>query len=215
MLRKNLSSQLTKTPLRLTGALWILSLQVVFNLNGANDYHLFRRLMELTQEIPASRCHGHKLVVLSRLENPKFWRTTDRLNRIYYIWVNSFVSVISVVFGGLLFINRYEKVGIWYYLCIQTFHMVHTAYTFFLFFHSVFTTNFLQFITVMRIFIEKFSRIVSRTAELNALNTKRSKQFNRKLSRLLLEHNQVHLEMLEMNAFFSRLVCVNLTHFFL
>lgn len=162
----------------------------------------------------------HKVVGLSRSENDEFWRTVDRFNRIYYLSVNSFVSLISVIACGLLFISRFEQVGIWMYLCMQTLHVVHTAFTIFLFFHDIGTTNVL-FMEVMQIFTRKFRSIASRTVKLNALmapnvlNTNRAKQFNRRLCRLLYEHNLVHSELFEMNSLFSGFVAANLVFLFL
>lgn len=191
---------------------------MVFNNHlNANEYHLFRRWMVLTQEMPSS---DHKVVGLSRSENDEFWRTVDRFNRIYYLSVNSFVSLISVIACGLLFISRFEQVGIWMYLCMQTLHVVHTAFTIFLFFHDIGTTNVL-FMEVMQIFTRKFRSIARRTVKLNALmapnvlNTNRAKQFNRRLCRLLYEHNLVHSELFEMNSLFSGFVAANLVFLFL
>lgn len=169
--------------------------------------------MQLTREMPESR-HRNEVVGLSRAKNEQFWQTVHWFNRIYYPSVNSFIFVFSAVISGLLFINRFENVDIWLYLVVQALHVLHTFVYLFFFLHSIYTVN-LLFVAVMAIFAKKFSSIASRTVELNALDASSSKQINRKLSRLLFEHNKVHLEMLEMNALFSGFVAVNLVHLFL
>lgn len=203
----------TKPP-RVTGVSWAVCLHFVFNqLNSQNGYYLFKRWMLLTQEMPPSCYRDYKVLGLSREKNDQYWRTVDWYNRIYYYSFNSFVFVFSLVVSGLLFMVPYEGVGLWFYLAIQAFHTVHTILYVLFFYHAICSVSML-FISVMGIFIKKFKHIASRTAELNAMNAPRNNKFNRKLFKLIFEHNRVHLELMEMNAFFSKFVAVNLVHLF-
>lgn len=170
--------------------------------------------MQLTQEIPADRTPN--AIGLSRGENDRFWRTVDRLNRIYYRSMNTFIGVFSAIICALLFMVRFEKVDLWYYLIMQTFHILHTTFFLFFFIHSVCSVNVLL-IAVMVVLIKKFRRIARRVEALNARNAQNAAKLvnNRRLTRLLFEHNKTQLELLEMNAFFCRFVAVNLVHVFL
>lgn len=110
-----------------------------------------------------------------------------------------------------LFVVHFEKVNWWLFILIQVVNCWHIPTFFFYFFHGVHTIN-LLYLEVMRILTKKFHSIAKRTAKLNASGTK--KNFNRRLSNLLFEHNKVHVELQEMNAFFSNLLAMNLVHLF-
>ena len=197
----------------LAAASWNLSLYVVFNhWNVRDDYYLYGQWMRLTQEIPAESNPNYKLVGLSKEENDKFWQTERWFNQIFYRSVNVFLSFIAIFISGLLFMVRFESVALWLYLLVQTVNALHLACFFFLFFNSIYTVNAL-YIAVIRILTKKFDRIASRTARLNAPRGAKPIN-NRRLSRLIFDHNRVHLELLEMNAFFSSFVAVNLVHLF-
>lgn len=191
---------------------WSVALYLVFNhWNARKDYYLFRQWMSLTQEIPPKSNPNYRLVGLSAEENAKFWQTEDLINRIIYRLANCFLLFFSIIASGLLFIVRFEKVNLWFYLFMQTINVLHVACFFFCFYHSIYMVNIL-YISVVRILTKKFHAIAARAAQCNAARFKVVN--NRRLFRLLYEHNRVSLELLEMNAFFCNFVGVNLVHLF-
>ena len=167
--------------------------------------------MRLTQEIPAESDPNYKLVGLSKEENDKFWQTERWFNQIFYRSANCALAFFSIIISGLLFAVRFESVDLWFYLFMQTVNALHLACFFFSFYHSIYTMQIL-YIAVVKILTKKFNRIASRAARLSASKAKLIN--NQRLSRLLLDHNRVNLELLEMNAFFSNFIGANLVHLF-
>ena len=167
--------------------------------------------MFLTQEIAPKNDSDYKLVGLSKEENEKFWRIEDRFNRIFYRSSSALIIWFSIIISFCLFLVRFERVNIWFYLAMQAFNIAHVACFFLCFYHSIYTMCALH-VAVMIVITKKFKRIADRVRRLNAPEAKLIN--NRRLSRLLLEHNRVHVELQEMNTFFSRFLGVNLIHLF-
>ena len=169
--------------------------------------------MLLTQEIPAKK--NERPVGLSREENDQFWRTVDRFNALFIPAISYSVIPLAMVLNIGLFVVRFKELdsewGFWVFLFIQVVNCWHIPAFFYYFYHGIHSIN-VMYIEVMRIVTKKFNCIARRTAELNARRTKMTD--NRKLSRLLFEHNKVHVELQEMNAFFSNIVACNLIHLF-
>lgn len=176
------------------------------HLNAKDGYYLFLKWMYLTQEIPSNR-----LVGLKKEENDRFWQTVDWFNQLFCRSVSYSVIPMSLVIAIGLFVVRFENVNLWLFLCIQAINFWHIPAFFYYFFHSIHSVN-VMYIEVMLIVKNKFNRIAIRAAELNVRGTKMID--NRKLSQLLFEHNKVHVELQEMNAFFSNFLACNLIHLF-
>ena len=167
--------------------------------------------MFLTQEIAPKNDSDYKLVGLSKEESNKFWRLADWFSQIFYHSSSGFLILFTIVISIGLFLVPFEHVGIWFYLTIQAIHAAHIACFLLFFYHSIYTMSVLH-IAVMRVITKKFKRMVDRVRRLNAPGAKLIN--NRSLSRLIIEHNKIHVELQEMNTFFSRFVGVNLVHLF-
>ena len=187
---------------------WGIAHHVVFNhLNAKNDYYLFKQWMYLTQELPTS----DRPFAITKEENNQFWRTADWFNGLFVRLVNYSIVPLSTVIAVGLFVVHFENVNFWVFLGIQVINIWHLPAFFFYFFHSIHSVN-VMYIEVMRILTKKFNSIAKRTAQ---LNSRRAKMVdNRKLSQLLFEHNRIHVELQEMNAFFCNFVSMNLVHLF-
>lgn len=181
---------------------------VFVELNSRNDFYLFRKWSYLTQEIAAKK--NERPVGLSRGENHNYWRTVDWFKGIFYRALNCLIVAFSVVLNVGLFVVRFEEINFWLFLFIQVINCWHIPAFFYYFFHAIHSIN-VMYVEVIRVLSLKFNRIARRTAQLNVGRTKR---INRKLFKLLFEHNRVHVELQEMNAFFSIFVSMNVIHLF-
>lgn len=91
------------------------------------------------------------------------------------------------------------------YILVQTFHICHTNHALFSFLHCFFSLN-IFYATGMRFTTKRLRHIARQVQSL----TQSSKSINnRKLSRLIIEHNQVHHDLIRINEFFRNFVGFN------
>ena len=95
------------------------------------------------------------------------------------------------------------------YILFQTLNVIQIVHALFSYGHCFFTLN-LFYLTCIRFFSKRFNYIARK---LDGLKT--SKQIdNRKLCRLIIEHNRVHHDLILINDFFKYQVGFNLVFFF-
>ena len=104
--------------------------------------------------------------------------------------------------------SRFEGVDIFSakYILLQTIHVLNAFHSFYAFFHCVFTLS-LYHITCMRFFTRRFHHIGKQVKHLNGSAERVSCQ---KLSRLIVEHQIVHHELIFINDFFKNYSGYNL-----
>lgn len=97
------------------------------------------------------------------------------------------------------------------YIFFQAFHVVIVSYGLFSLIHCFYSLN-LFYVTCMLFFTKRF-RFIGR--EVERMSVSKSKPIdNRKLSRLIIEHNIVHYDLIQINDFFKSFVGFNLISYF-
>ena len=177
-------------------AVWLTALQIVFNwLNARQDYALYRKWAKLSGEMPGKQ--NSRVPGISRAENEKFWQSEDqftyRCSRAIYFSLFGF----SFVYSAMLFMTD-SQTDLCTYLLLQAINIAHFTFLVFKFLPSIYLTS-LFFLNLMRFFVKRF-RFIAR--KIKRLNAKIEPVPNRKLTRLLYDHNRVHLDLIEMNRFF-------------
>ena len=186
---------------------WVICLNVIFNhLNTRQDYHLYRRWMRLTLELPVKpKDCDYKAFGFSKAKNKQFWAAEDEFNYKWNSAMNGLLFVFSFVVAILLFLAPYEGPIDIKYLLLQTIHSVHIHLVFFTFLNSIYSLN-LFYNQVLSFFAKKFSYILRRVQHLQPPN----QIDQRKLIKLIYQYQVVQFELIEMNAFFSSFVGVGL-----
>lgn len=187
---------------------WILSVHYIYNyVNAKNDYRLYIRWMQLTQEVPAKT---DRVAGLSRAENRSFWSAEKLLFYYFHRILAVFLVIFLVVVNSLFFIFLFD-VDWPTYVLFQTISICHDSYMVYWFLQNFYTIN-LSCIVVMVFFAKRFRFIAKRLERLN--RPKSTPIDNRKLARLVRDHKRVELELLEINEFFKNFLGTNLGHFF-
>ena len=193
--------------------LWGFSFNYVFSwLNARKDYKLFRVWMRMTrEELPAKSERDYRVAGLSRIENKQFWETENYVNRLWCRMLNYYIALSGFTFTIQLFFVKLDEVDYFsaQYIGWQTFHVFQTFHAFYAFLHCYYTLGFWH-VTSMRFFSKRF-RYISR--QLERLNGCSDRVNNRMLSRLIIENNQVHHEMIFINEFFKSYCGFNLLSF--
>lgn len=167
-------------------------------LNAKKSFYLFKLYFKLTQELPAKSDRDYKVAGLSVEENKSFWRSEQRFNDRYYRFLGFALYGVYVVYCSVYFLIRFET-NLIVFLLVQTINSIYTSYFIYLCLHSNYTLNLLYFES-MRFFCLRFKRIAERVESLSRSKTKR---INRKLFRLISEHNTVNFELIQINKFFK------------
>ena len=189
---------------------WVICLNVIFNhLNTRRDYHLYRRWMRLTLEIPAKKEDDYKTVGLSTEMNKKFWKAVEVFNYNWNLAVNALIFGFSLSVAVLLFLIPYQVPIDFSYFLFQTIGIIHVCLTFYTFLNPALGLALFN-IQVIRFFSKKFGFILKRVERLNA--TQASQINNRKLTKLICHYYTLNFELTEMNAFFSAFVGISLIH---
>ena len=194
------------------GAVWAPFFHLSFNyLNAKNDYRLFKFWMKLTLELPVKSDSDYQVAGLSQEENKRFWSTENRINNVWYRAINWYIAFISIVYNAQLFLVRFEGVEIlsFRYIFFQALHVLIISHGLFSFLHCFFTIN-MFYVTCMLFFTTRFRHIGK---EVERMSVSKSID-NRILSRLIIEHNRVHYDLIQINEFFKFNTGFNLISFY-
>lgn len=188
--------------------LWLIAIHIIFiHLNARKNYQLYRSWMKLTFEKRIDSEHGWRVAGLSRTENRKFWLTENRFN-FYFYWV-LYISlfIFSFFFNAMFFVIRF-KIDLCTYILLQAINIAQFTFLVFTFLPQIYVVS-LLILNLLRFFSKRFLYMKKKVERLTV--TKRVN--NRKLARLIREHNCVHFDLIEMNLFFRPYLGVNFVCF--
>ena len=185
--------------------LWVTGLYIVFNhSNVQQHYRLYEKWAKLSGEMPEKSELDKRVPGILREASEQFWRLEDQFNyrcsRAIYIFLFAF----NFVFSAMLFVVDLQ-IDLCTYLLFQTINIAHYTFFYLTFAPSLCLTG-LFLLNLTRFFVKRFRYI---TRKVERLNAKTEPISNRKLARLLYDHNRIHLDLIEMNRFFRPLVGTN------
>lgn len=192
-------------------ACWGVLFHFNFNyLKARNDNRLFRFWMKLTHELPEKSDRDYRVAGLSQEENQKFWSTVNCVNRLWFWMFNSYLTFMNIILCAPLFFVRFDRIEIFSvrYIFFQTLHVVNEFHSLYSFGHCCCSIN-LFFGECLWWFSRRFDNIERRVRKLNALEVSNRKK-NRKLTKLVIEYQQVHYDLIMINDFFSSYIGFNL-----
>lgn len=174
------------------------ALHVIFNhLEGRRkNYQLYKWWVRWTFEMPINDERDWRVAGLSRTENRRFWLRENRFNYYFYKIMNISMFVFNFFFTGTLFVVHFE-IDIYTYIFVQAINSVHHIYFMHCFLSQVYIVS-LMVLNLMRFFIKRFLCLKRKVERLNKVRVVN----NRRLTRIIREHNRVHFELIKMNEFF-------------
>lgn len=191
-------------------SVWLSLTQISFSyLNSRDDYRLFKFWAKITYEMRAKSESDYIVAGLSGEENKKFWLWEKRFNHLYYRILDVCLWIAYFVYCSQLFFVPFDIDWITY-LLVQTFQVTYTSWFIYVFLGSVYSVN-IFYIMIMRYLSMKF-RYISR--RIQRLYAGRGPVDNRKLSVLIVEYNEVHYELIQLNEFFKYYAGFTLVGFF-
>ena len=100
--------------------------------------------------------------------------------------------------------SRFEEVEILSptYILVQSGHVIHTIHGMSSWIHCLYTIN-LFYVTCMRFFTTRFAHIRRRLERMSRLSGRFRRADIHELSRLVIDHNQVHHDLMLINEFFK------------
>ena len=157
--------------------------------------------MRLSFELSTKQDQDYAAAGLSQAE--KFWLTENRLNLYCSRMIYFSLLVFSFFFNSMLLVVTFE-VDLCTNIFFQTLNVAHTTFLVFTFLPSIYLVS-LFVLNLMRFFVQRFRHIRKRIGRLNIA----TKQINRKLARLIGEHNRAHFDLTQMNDLFRHFLGVN------
>lgn len=183
-------------------SLWMLALHFVFNkLNTRKNYHLFKKWMKLTYEMPVNSDDDYEVVGLPREENRRFWEAEDRFNYRYLgLVATGCLVVIAFVFDAQLFFVSFD-IGLPLYALMQTINVLYNTFGVFSYLYGFYAPN-IFLITIILFMTKKLRHIRKQVERMNV--SLRTRQINnRKLTKLIYNYHHAQMEITEMNNFFK------------
>lgn len=98
------------------------------------------------------------------------------------------------------------------YIFIQTIHILHTSHALFATLHCFYSLN-LLYVTCMRFFSKRFEHIGRLVGSLS-MSEMSKRTDNRELTKLVIEYNQIHQDLLLINDYFRYYVGFNMLGFY-
>ena len=187
-----------------------MSYHLVFNhLNGRQGYRLFKFWMKLTMELPVKSDSDYRVAGFSQ-----FWLNENSFNHLWCQAINWYTLFLSIIFASQLFFVKFDGVDILSptYILVQSLHVIQTVHGVFSWLHFLYTLN-LFYVTCMRFFTKRFRNIGRQLEKMSSSRTV-GRADNRKLSRLIAEHHQVHHDLMLINEMFKFQTGFNLIAFF-
>lgn len=141
---------------------------------------------------------------LSRAENENFWQSEDHFNHQCCRTIKTFLIVLSFSYNAMYLLIRYE-VDLCTYVLFTAIAMAHYTCFVYIFLLTIYMVS-LFLLGIFCFFVRRFRYVRKRVERLNATY---KPSHNRRLARLIYDHNRVHHDLIEMNSFFGNYVGVN------
>ena len=178
---------------------WLLCLHIVFHGLAKNDYHLIRRWMAMTYELPVKSEKEYRIAGLSRKRTKQFFREEDEFLARFYRFMNISLFASYAVFPVQLFFVNYDA-DLLSYIVAQTINVIHISWFIWLYLAGVYMIN-TFYCKIIQFFSKRFQYLSKQLRILDAANNKLVD--NRRLARLVFEHNRVLFDLMEMNDLFK------------